>query len=103
MLGVGKQAVAAINVLIGCYTFLTGLHVDQVRKSLITLIKKNVFLQIICFFKKIHCAVPGLSFMYSFQGNTLNKVVYDYWLQIQVLHCNFSSHAVPAFLGKSNL
>ena len=65
--------------------------------------KKNVFLQIICFFKKIHCAVPGLSFMYSFQGNTLNKVVYDYWLQIQVLHCNFSSHAVPAFLGKSNL
>ena len=43
MLGVGKQAVAAINVLIGCYTFLTGLHVDQVRKSLDNIGKKISF------------------------------------------------------------
>ena len=31
MLGAGKHMVPVINVLIGCYTFLTALHVDQVK------------------------------------------------------------------------
>ena len=31
MLGAGKHIVPVINVLIGCYTFLTALHVDQVK------------------------------------------------------------------------
>ena len=30
MVGVGKYAVPLINLLIGVYTFTTGLHVDQV-------------------------------------------------------------------------
>ena len=37
----------------------------------------------VSFFKHIHCASPGRSFMYNLAGNLLNKVVYNFWLRLQ--------------------
>ena len=45
----------------------------------------NSVFQIITFFEKISCAAPGRSFMYNLSGNLLNKVVYNYWLKMQVV------------------
>ena len=86
MLGTGKYMIPVINVIIGTFTFLTGLHVEQVMKSDICLpiITCEIIMQIVTFFEKICCAAPGRSYMYNIAGSWLNKITYNYWLKMQV-------------------
>ena len=41
MLGTGKFMVLVINVIIGTYTFLTGLHVELAQQGHLQLLAKN--------------------------------------------------------------
>ena len=86
MIGCGKYLVPVINILIGTYTFLTGLHVEQVQSDMfkICTILNQSLLQIVSFFERISCAAPGRSYMYNIAGSWLNKVTYNYWLKMQV-------------------
>ena len=84
--GVGRYAIPLINILITAYTFTTGMHVDQViqhsvyaRCSYMCLVP-----QIVTFFQQLRCACPGRSLMYNMSASVINKVVYSYWLRMQV-------------------
>ena len=61
------------------------------------------FHKIKAFFQHLRCACPGRTLMYHMCGNIINKVVYGYWLRMQVndisLQCLYDNFLQ---VGKSN-
>ena len=90
--GIGKYAIPLINILITAYTFTTGMHVDQVMLIFVLNEERytNTYLiKIATFFQHLRCACPGRSMMYELSGNVINKVVYNFWLRMQVCRVTF--------------